>query len=86
MTSGREPLEPRSRPWIWLVYLALFGVAIPWYVPADAPLQYWFGLPHWAVVSLAAQFAVGVFTLFVVARYWSEPPSDDSADDAGGRH
>ncbi len=83
MTSAREPLEPRSRPWIWVVYLGLFAVVIPWYVPSDAPVRYWLGLPHWAVVSLAAQFAVAVFTLFVVARYWSDAPPDNDAGDAG---
>ena len=78
-----EPLEPRSRLWIWVVYLCLFAVAVPWYQPAGGPVRLWLGLPHWVVVALAAYLAVAVFTVFVVARYWSEPPGDEDSDDSG---
>ncbi len=84
MTDQASPgPDPASRParhfprWIWLVYIVLFGGSVPWYWPADAPLQLWFGLPHWVVVSLGATFGVAVFTAFVVHRMWPEQEPDE---------
>ena len=77
--------EPRSHPWIWAVYIALFGASVPWYLPAGRPLTLWFGLPHWVVISIAASLGVALFTVFVVSRFWSEtaddasPPPEDGA-------
>ena len=80
----REPPEPRSRIWIWAVYVFLFAVSVPWYLPPGSPARLWFGLPHWVVISLLAYLAVAVFTAYVVARYWSVPPADEDADDTEG--
>lgn len=82
--TDQASLEPdaASRParhfprWIWLVYSLLFGLSVPWYWPADAPLQLWFGLPHWVVLSLAATLAVAVFTAYVVHRMWPDQELD----------
>lgn len=70
-----DPADDRRRGfpgWIWAVYAALFGLSVPWYLPADGPLRIWFGLPHWVVLSLAATAAVAVFTAFVVHRLWPD--------------
>jgi hypothetical protein len=64
--------------WIWVVYLVLFAASVPWYVPADAPLRIWFGLPHWVVMSLAATFGVAVFTAFVVHFLWPTQETPDA--------
>jgi hypothetical protein len=56
------------------VYLALFAVSVPWYLP-NGPLRLWLGLPHWVVISIAAMIAVAAFTVIVVSRYW--PDNDD---------
>ena len=56
--------------WIWGVYVLLFAASVPWYIPADAPLRLWFGLPHWVVISLAATFGVALFTAVVINRLW----------------
>ena len=50
----------------------LFALSVPWYLPADAPLRIWFGLPHWVVLSLTATAGVAVFTAFVVHRLWPD--------------
>jgi hypothetical protein len=72
------PVPTRLPRWIWLVYLVLFGLSVPWYVP-DGPLRLWFGLPHWVVLSLAAMSGVSLFTILVVSRYWvdDDPPVAD---------
>ena len=82
--SRRRPLEPRSRPWIWAVYVFLFAASVPWYLTPGSPARLWLGLPHWVVISLLAYLAVAVFTAFVVARYWSVPPAGEDADDTEG--
>ena len=71
VTGEADLVEPRSRPWIWLVYVLLFGASVPWYLPAGPPIL-WFGLPHWVVISLCASLGVAVFTAYVIKRYWSE--------------
>ena len=63
--------------WVWLVYLALFGASVPWYLP-DQPVRLWFGLPHWVVLSIGAIVAVCLFTVVVVRRYW---PDDELMND-----
>ena len=82
MPDPSEPLEPRSRAWIWVVYVLLFAASVPWYLPAGSPPRLWLGLPHWVVISLAAYLAVAGFTAWVVARYWSVPagPAQDGAE------
>lgn len=80
MPDRFQPLEPRSRPWIWAVYVVLFAASVPWYLPAGSPARLWLGLPHWVVISLAAYFAVAVFTAWVVSRYWFVPEDDDPDD------
>ncbi len=74
-TARPGPADKRRRnfpAWIWPVYLVLFGASVPWYLPADAPLRIWLGLPHWVVISLAATAGVAVFTAFVVHRLWPD--------------
>lgn len=61
-----------KRRWIWPVYLALFGMAIPWYLPADPTPAIWLGLPYWVVISLLATIGIACFTAFVVHRYWKD--------------
>ena len=55
--------------WIWIVYILLFALSIPWYLRDPAP-RIWLGLPHWVVLSLAAVVAVALFTAFVTWRCW----------------
>ena len=74
----RHPRTGRFPGWIWYVYLLLFAVSVPWYLPTNAPLRIWLGLPHWVVISLLASFGVAVFTAFVVHRLWPEQPPPDS--------
>lgn len=81
--SRQEPLEPRSHIWIWAVYVLLFAVSVPWYLPPCSPPRLWFGLPHWVVISLLAYLAVAVFTAYVVARHWSVPAGDEADDTEG---
>lgn len=64
--------EPRRHPWVWLVYVALFAAAVPWYPAKDAAATTWLGFPLWVTISLTATLAVALFTVFVIQRYWSE--------------
>ena len=84
MANGSDPAEPRTRPWVWAVYVLLFALSVPWYVPAGGPLRLWFGLPHWVVLSLAACLAVAVFTVYVVACHWSAPDDTRAPGDPEG--
>ncbi len=58
--------------WIWIVYLFLFSVSVPWYLPKEIPPKVWLGLPHWVVISLTAIIGITLFTVFVVYRFWGD--------------
>ena len=65
-----KQVEPRQVWWLWLVYALLYAVAIPWYWPADFRGPLILGLPLWVVVTLVAVFALSLWTLFAITRYW----------------
>lgn len=81
-TESRETPPQRTLGhfprWVWGVYLMLFAMSVPWYIPADAPLRLWLGLPHWVVISLVATLGVAVFTAFVIHFLW--PDQQEPAD------
>ena len=76
MTSTEEQIdleslsEPRRVWWLWLVYVLLYAVAIPWYWPADYRGPLILGLPLWVVVTLLSVIALALWTLFAITRYW----------------
>lgn len=67
------------RPWIWLVYLVLFGLSVPWYLPANQAPPLWLGLPYWVVISLLAVLGIACFTAWLIQRSW--PLDEDEALD-----
>ncbi len=64
--------EPRQHPLIWVVYLLLFAVAVPWYWPTGYRGPLVLGLPLWAAVSLGAVVLMALWTGFVIRRWWRE--------------
>lgn len=67
--------------WIAFVYVLLYSLSIPWYLPKGQIPRIWFGLPHWVVISLSALVAVAIFTVFVIRHYWDEIESDDQGSE-----
>lgn len=49
---------------IVLIYVVLFTLAIPWYLPEDFVL--FMGLPIWVAVSLIVSFCISVFTAWIL--------------------
>ncbi len=76
------PRFPAQKISVWLVYILLFALSVPWYLPDNPPLRIWLGLPHWALVSLLATLAIALFTLLVVRRFWTESDGPGSEDEA----
>lgn len=64
--------EPRQVGWLWLVYLALYAVAVPWYWPEGYRGPLVLGFPLWVFVSLGAALCLAAFTAWVIYRYWEE--------------
>ncbi len=64
--------HPYQHLWIWIVYLCLFSLSVPWYHPKESSPKVWLGLPHWVVISLTAIIGVTLFTVFVVYRFWGD--------------
>jgi len=63
MSASYTP-GPKRRAWILVVYLVLFSLVIPWYWPADDS-RHIFGVPLWALTTLAAVFLTSAFTAWV---------------------
>lgn len=62
--SPSHQAAPKPRGWMLGVYLVLFALVIPWYWPAEDS-RHIFGIPLWALTTLAAVFATSVFTAWV---------------------
>ena len=77
VVAGQLPCEPRKRGWIWIVYVVLYTIAIPWYWPAGFRGPLVLGVPLWAAVSLMGVVALGVWTTFVIFRYWVDREEGD---------
>jgi hypothetical protein len=72
-------LEPRKKPVVWVVYVLLFAVAVPWYWPTGYSGHAVMGLPLWVAVTVAAVILLALWTTFVITHYWR-----DSGDEEGG--
>lgn len=56
--------------WIWPVYLFLFALSIPWYLPDAIGMILWWGLPLWLVCSISAILLIAIFTIWVIQFKW----------------
>ena len=70
--KGELVCEPRQVGYIWIVYVLLFAVAVPWYWPVDYRGPLVLGLPLWVAVSLTAIALLAAWTAWVINRYWIE--------------
>ena len=68
------------RWWIWLTYLVLFVIGIPWYWPMGDRAM-WFGVPAWVVVAVLTSVLLSVFTAWLILRRW---PQDDKVESEEG--
>jgi hypothetical protein len=66
--------------WIWLVYLVLYAVAIPWYWPADYVGPIVLGFPLWVATTLLAILVLAIWTAFVIHRFWLVDDEEELAD------
>lgn len=65
-------------PWlVWLAYLLLLAIGIPWYWPSH-DRTIWFGMPAWVVVAIAASTLASCLTAWLLLRPW--PGEDSEAD------
>jgi hypothetical protein len=69
--------EPRKVRRAWLVYLLLYGLAIPWYWPEGYRGPLVAGFPLWAAVSLGSVVVLACWTAFVICRYWQEAGQEE---------
>ena len=74
-----NPLRlPGAPPRLWIggVYVVLFLLSVPWYLPEIDPVPIWMGLPYWVVISIASSLGVALFTAVVVTRCWPVDPDE----------
>ena len=69
--------EPRKVGYVWLVYLLLYAVAIPWYWPEGYVGPLVLGFPLWVAVTLGTVFLLASWTAWVIHRYWQQAGEDD---------
>jgi hypothetical protein len=62
-------MNPRNRrTLVGLVYVVLFALSIPWYLPSSAAPTLWLGLPYWVVVSLACYLLIACLNVIVIYK------------------
>lgn len=58
--------------WVWLVYLVLFALSIPWYLPASMSMKLIVGLPLWLLACILAIVGMAIFSIAIIQIYWIE--------------
>jgi hypothetical protein len=58
--------------WVWLIYLFLFALSIPWYLPEHHEMQLHFGLPAWLISCVAAVLLMALFSVWMITKYWKD--------------
>ena len=76
MSDPSRRREPYLSAAVWLTYLVLLAVGIPWYWPSD-DTTIWLGMPAWVVVAVAASAAMSLFTAWLLRRRWPGEGHDD---------
>lgn len=73
--SDRDYLPSR----VWLVYLALFAIGIPWYWAEDDD-RLVLGFPLWALVSFLSCVAIASLTAWLFLFRWPEDETEDEEE------
>jgi hypothetical protein len=63
------------KPSIWILYGALFAIAIPWYWRPFFPTaaaRVVAGLPLWVLTAIAGSLAISVLTAFLLSSPWED--------------
>ena len=64
-------LNPRRA---WLIYLLLFGLAVPWYwqfIPGSSSTLI-MGMPLWVIAAIVGSAAISAFTAALLSRAWPD--------------
>ncbi len=67
---------------IWLTYLLLLLVAVPWYwrlIPVS-PEVLVLGVPPWVAMSIVASLGVSIFTATLLSRRWPDEEAEESVE------
>lgn len=60
---------------VWLGYLVLFALSIPWYLPSGSVPPLWLGLPYWVVISLVCCVLIAGLNVIAIYKSW---PDDEN--------
>jgi hypothetical protein len=58
--------------WVWAIYLFLFLLSIPWYLPDQVAMQLIFGLPFWLISCIVAILLMALFSVWIISKYWKD--------------
>ena len=62
--------------YVWIIYLILFSLSVPWWIPAGISMRPLWGLPLWLVTTIMAIGMIAVFTIYVIHFCWPEEGED----------
>ncbi len=63
--------------WVWWIYLVLFALSIPWYLPNKMAMTSCLGLPLWLICCIAIIFLTAIYTVVVIHLFWTESDHSD---------
>jgi len=67
MESAKEPIK---KWWVWIVFIILYILAVPWYFPKGYVGPIIFGFPLWALIVFLVTIALAAWVTFVMAKYF----------------
>lgn len=78
-TATKEPPNAYLDWRVWLAFLILFSISVPWYWP-ETHDQTLIGIPLWVLVTLSSSFFISALTAWLLLFRWpnSSKPEDDA--------
>lgn len=80
--SYKEPIQFKK---MWLIFIIIALVSVPWYFPEGAIQSVILGFPLWGFISLVASIALSIFLGYFINNCWDmESIKEDQVEESEG--
>jgi hypothetical protein len=76
--AKKEPI----RNWkIWVIFLIIFFLGVPWYLPVGSYEPIILGFPYWALIVLVMSLIMSAFLTYVLNKEWQMEDEEEVKED-----